>query len=166
MPRRCTICTHPQRREIELAVAAKRPFRDIASRYGITKTSLARHVSAGHVTAAVLQRSREREQRLAEDVLDQLQALRDRALAMLDQVEDRGDARSWAAVAREVRGCLELQAELLGQLRRGVGVQVGVVFGSPAWQRLSAALVEALAPYPDARAAVVRVLSEVAGGGD
>lgn len=163
MPRKCTVCAHPRRRDIEVAIATGQSYRAVARQYGTTKDALRRHLDGGHMAQALARAEAERASE-AGDVLDQLQSLRVRALAMLAEAEGKGDVRAWAAVAREVRECLELQAELLGQLRRGV--QVGVVFATPAWRRLSTALVEALAPYPEARGAVVRVLSEVAGNAD
>lgn len=164
---RCKVCSHPRRREIELALSSGQSYRDVARQHGLTKDSLHRHVRGGH-TGALLAEAREKrvQERVREavDILDELLQLRARAMQMLTHAEEERDARAWAAVSREVRECLELQAELLGQLRRGA--QVGVLVASPAWQRLAAAIVEALAPYPEARSAVVRVLSEVASGGD
>ena len=43
MPRRCTICQHEQAFSINLALRGGEALRDIARRYGTSKTTLARH---------------------------------------------------------------------------------------------------------------------------
>lgn len=43
MARACSICTHPQRREIDAAVAAGTPLRVIAREFATTHTALGRH---------------------------------------------------------------------------------------------------------------------------
>ncbi|NJL30006.1 MAG: hypothetical protein HC897_19990, partial [Thermoanaerobaculia bacterium] len=56
-------------------------------------------------------------------------------------------------IARQI----ELQARLLGELQEGQTVNVLVM---PEWQRVRQLVVEALRPYPEARAAVARVLRD------
>lgn len=48
MPRKCTICEHPQRSEIDAALAAGDPLRNIAKRFGTSTAALSRHKE--HVT--------------------------------------------------------------------------------------------------------------------
>ena len=43
MPRTCTICTHPERVEIDKAILAGEPFRKIAERTGTSTPALFRH---------------------------------------------------------------------------------------------------------------------------
>lgn len=43
MPRVCTICGHPERKEIDGLIADKQSYRSIASRFGVTHTSVTRH---------------------------------------------------------------------------------------------------------------------------
>jgi len=43
MPRACSICTHRQRAEIEIALASGASFRNVAGRYGTSATALHRH---------------------------------------------------------------------------------------------------------------------------
>ena len=52
MPRSCSVCNHPRLREITGDLMARRPYRSIQSRYGISKSALERHVSR-HVTKAL-----------------------------------------------------------------------------------------------------------------
>ena len=50
MSRSCSICTHQDRPAIEAAIGADASFRDIASRFGLSKSSVARH-AASHMPA-------------------------------------------------------------------------------------------------------------------
>lgn len=54
MTRICTVCAHPERREIDKAlVAAANPYRDIARQYGLSKDALLRH-KADHLLAEIV----------------------------------------------------------------------------------------------------------------
>jgi hypothetical protein len=46
MPRTCTVCSHPNRNEIDTALIRSGPLRIIADQYDVSKTSLVRHRSA------------------------------------------------------------------------------------------------------------------------
>ena len=43
MPRRCTICDHPQQEAIDQAFISGQSLRDIAGHYHLSKSALARH---------------------------------------------------------------------------------------------------------------------------
>ena len=49
MPRKCTICRHAQRHEIEADLQAGLPYRDVARRHSISKDAVSRH-RASHVS--------------------------------------------------------------------------------------------------------------------
>ncbi len=53
MPRRCTICTHKSRAEIDKALVVRRPFRAIAGQHGVSKSALVRHHD-DHLPAALV----------------------------------------------------------------------------------------------------------------
>lgn len=54
MTRRCTVCAHPERREIDKAlVAAQLPYRNIAERYAVSPQALLRH-KADHLLAEIV----------------------------------------------------------------------------------------------------------------
>ena len=43
MGRNCTVCIHPAGSDIDAALETDQPLREIAARYGISKTALHRH---------------------------------------------------------------------------------------------------------------------------
>lgn len=174
MARTCTICTHAQRREIDEALVAGKPVRDIAGRYDISKTALQRHKE--HLSGKLVKAAERREERHGTSLLDQLGALTARSQTLLSsifpelqngekQTISPKDARDVSAVVREVRENLRLTAQLTGQLKGdGATVNVGIVLGSPEWGRVTATVMGALLPYPEARVAVADALAGLTHG--
>ncbi len=52
MARPCTVCRHPQRAEIDQALVAGASFRDVAGRFGTSKSALERH-RREHLSTAI-----------------------------------------------------------------------------------------------------------------
>jgi hypothetical protein len=92
----------------------------------------------------------------ADDLLSQVQVLRNRAYALLDSAEEAGDIRAAVVAMREVRECIALLAKVAGELP-GDGTTVNVLVSSD-WARLRSAIMLALAPHPEARIAVADAL--------
>jgi len=161
MPRTCTVCTHPDRAAIDAALVAGEPNRRIAARHAVTEQALRRHQMADHIPARMAKAQEAAEVAQADDLLWDVRTLRSKAYSLLLQAEAAGDIRTALAGVREARGCLELLAKLLGELDDRPQLNVLV---APEWITLRAALLEALRPYPDARAAVSGRLVALEGG--
>ena len=99
----------------ELMVGGQESLRSIARRFGLSKDAVIRH-KAKHLSAVLVQAAERRELLREDNLLDQLQSLHDRAVGLLDRLENRGDLRGATTAIREVRGCLELMAKMMGQL--------------------------------------------------
>lgn len=81
---------------------------------------------------------------------------------LLAVAREAGQGAGMLAAMREARASIELLAKLSGQLRSGDTTTVNIVLSEhPEWQRIRAAMVEALDPYPDASAAVSAALMAV-----
>ena len=159
MPRKCTVCTHEARAEIDRALVAGDTFRHIAARFDTSTGALQRH-KADHLPGRLAKAQEAEEVAQADDLLCQVQDLQARALAILDKAEEAGELRTALSAIREARGNLELLAKLLGELDERPQVNVLV---SPEWLELRAIIVGALEPHPAARGAVLRALE---GAGD
>ena len=72
--------------------------------------------------------------------------------------EEGKDLRIALGAIREARGCVELLGKLAGELQDGATVNV---FISAEWQTVQTAILDALAPHPDARIAVAMALREI-----
>lgn len=113
MPRVCTVCTHPDRLEIDAALVARVDSnRRIAARYGVSENAIRRH-KAEHLPEALVKATEAGELASAEDLLCQAQAMHTRALKILEKAEEAGDLRTALQAIREGRGCLELHARMV-----------------------------------------------------
>lgn len=157
MARRCTICDHAKRDEIDACLVSNETLRDIAGRYGLKRTSLHRHQEK-HLPAQLVQAQEIEEVVRADNLLGQLLHLQKSALAILKQAEGEGSHRTALYAIKQAGDLLALQAKLTGHLSEAPIVNVTV---NQQWLQIRAVVVEALAPYPEARAAVVAALTRV-----
>lgn len=164
MPRRCSVCAHPLRQSVDLALVERKPFRHIAERYDLSASALVRHHDQHLPSSLVLAKQAEEASR-ADGLLLQLLDLRNRALAILDKAEMAGDLRTALAAIRETKGCLELLGKVSGELNDGASASVNVSIAQE-WVSVRYALIKALDPYPEARAAVATALDVHEGRND
>ena len=157
MPRRCTVCTHNEREDIDQALVARQPFRAIARQHGVSKDALIRHHD-DHVPAALVKAQEATEAAQADNLLAQVTGLRDRAIDILDTAVATDDLRVALGAIREARGCLELLGKLAGQLQDGPTVNILV---STEWRGLQTVILKALEPHAAARLAVAEALATV-----
>lgn len=158
MPRRCTICDHPERQAIDRQlVAGESANRRIAAQYGVTEASLRRH-KAEHLTATLLKAQEAAEVAHADDLLDKVRALEKDARRIRDKAEAEGDYKTALSGIRELTRIVELLAKLLGELDERP--QVNVLL-APQWLNVRSVLLAALAPYPQARTSVAEALRSI-----
>jgi len=110
----CSVCTHAERDAIDRALLAGETLRSIAGRFGVSKDAVSRH--RPHIGEALVLAQEIKEVARAETLLDQVQSLNRRALAILDRAEKEGDIRECCTAIRECRGVLELLAKVAGQM--------------------------------------------------
>jgi hypothetical protein len=108
-----------------------------------------------HLTEAMTKAKDAKEAAHGVELLQQVRRLESKAISLLLAAEKSGDFRTALSGVREARGCLELLAKLMGQINDGPTINVVV---SPQWLNIRAVVVQALAPYPDARATVAAAL--------
>ncbi|PPQ30582.1 hypothetical protein [Rhodopila globiformis] len=111
--RKCSICAHSQRREIDSAVMDGCRQYDVARRFKISPDALSRHVRAGHATAA----SSAAPAPAAPRQLDPLAALLNtqaRLVRILDRAERADRGSIFVQAARELRMTIAEIARLTG----------------------------------------------------
>jgi hypothetical protein len=160
MPRRCTVCYHPERHSIDEALVSGSPYRSVAKRFGLSESAVYRH-KAEHLPAHLLKAREAEELARADDLLDQVSHLQTHALDIFERAENAGDLRTALAAISQARGNLELLGKLAGELDERPVMNVLV---STEWATIRAALMDALSPYPEARSAVSGRLLELEGG--
>jgi hypothetical protein len=160
VPRTCTICSHNQRDAIEDAFIDGTPKRRIASHHGVTERAVRHHIREHLPVLLALARDAERAAR-ADSLLDRIEALQSRTLAILEATQETHDHRIALAAIREARGNLELIGEVTRELDRTPTLNLHL---RPEWIELRTMIVGALDDHPDARDAVVRAIASVGNG--
>jgi hypothetical protein len=159
--RRCTICGHQAIAAIDRALIAGRPIRGIARTFGVSEDALGRHCT--HLPKALIKAHDVAETIRADELLAEATALQTIAWQLLLAAEAQEDPRTALMAAREIRGCLDLLARLLGALRDQPTV---TLIAAPEWLAVRGAILQALGPYPEARTAVAgQLLALEAGDG-
>jgi hypothetical protein len=175
MGRPCVTCTHPRRYEIEKGLVEGIPYRILTEKYGPSSASLSRHRNEhlpAHLAKAHESEQAKRLTKLEEhqtarvngntlqalDVAAQLRAINAACLEILQKSRaSEKHSISLGAVDR-IHRQLELQAKLLGELQDN-GPTVNVLV-APEWREVRVTVLQALTPYPEARAAVAEVLTD------
>jgi hypothetical protein len=86
----------------------------------------------------------------ADDLVWQIKQLRNKAISILGQAETACDLKTALMGVREARACIELLAEMEGEINRR---PVFNLYMSAEWIEVRAVLLHALGDFPEARAA-------------
>jgi transposase-like protein len=100
MPRRCTVCDHPESHCIDETLVTGAAYRSVAKRFGLSESAVYRHKTE-HLPAHLLKAREVEEVARADDLLDQVRNLQTHALDILERAEMAGDLRT--ALARSPR---------------------------------------------------------------
>ncbi len=161
MPRACTVCEHPDREAVDRALVAGDANTRLSSVFAVSEQALRRH-KASHLPAKLVMAEKAAEVAEADNLLEQVGDLQRRTMAVLEAAEASQEHRTALAAIREARGNLELLAKLVGQLDERPVVNLNI---SPEWLELRTVIVGALAPYTEARGAVLRAIEGAGDGG-
>jgi hypothetical protein len=145
MARTCTVCTHPDRTAIDLALVNGVSGNAVAAKYRVSEDAVVRH-RGNHLPAALVQAQAAEDVAQADGLLSQLQQLQSDARRIGRKAEDTGDLRTALAGIRELVRIVELDER----------PQVNVLV-APEWVTARSTLLEAQT-YPEARAAVAASL--------
>jgi replicative superfamily II helicase len=145
VPQKCSICSHPDRLEIEREmVSGTGSLRDIAGRFKTSKTALSRHRAhiSECISATVEAQALARSGTLLEDVhagRARAEKLYQAAVSILENALQESDAqnalgaiRSAALALREARSFMALTAEVTGEIKQNPANQIMVVMPATA----------------------------------
>jgi hypothetical protein len=161
VPRRCTVCDHPESHGIDETLVTGAPYRSVARRFELSESAVYRHKTE-HLPVHLLKAREVEEVAQADHLLEQVRNLQAHALNILERAEKAGDLRTALAAIYQARGNLELLGKLAGELDERPVVNLNV---SPEWLELRAVIVGALEPHPAAHGAVLRALEGVGSSG-
>ena len=113
--RKCSVCNHPDRNEIDKALVTRSTsYRNVSERYGVSVGALSRH-KANHLPRLVeAAKASEAAQAVTSGaaLIDELDSLLNRALAILEAAEGSGQLRVALQAIREARECIKTCADL------------------------------------------------------
>jgi hypothetical protein len=176
---RCQVCRHEERWRIELLRAGGASLDSLATKFSVDRDAIWRHwnrhvsaeMKAGYLAGPVqLQDLAAKAADTGSSVLDHLHAVRTILMGHLSSATEAGDGRAAAYIAGRLTATLEVIARIsgeLGDLARSVNFNVtniAMLAEHPAFATLQATMLRALAPFPDARAAVVAALRDLEPG--
>jgi hypothetical protein len=159
-----SITKHPDRAQIERDLAVGIPVRRLVRKYGVGRDALYRHRKRlpPQLKAAMLAQSLRPGVDLdelrtveSEGLLVHLASQRARLLLWQDACASAEQFQVASAISAQIHRNLELVGKLVGEFaQHHVTTSVSVLL-SPQYLELRSALLRALQPFPDARAAVV-----------
>ena len=157
--RPCATCKSGNKAEIErLLMTREVTTEEISTRFGVSQGSLVRH-RANHLPIATRVEAdsaiAEAEGERATSLLEDASNLRRKALDILAEAESSGKLLVCLQAIREAGRLIELQGKLMGQIDTSTTVNISL---APVLVSLQSAIMTALAPFPDARRAVVMAL--------
>ena len=154
MGRPCSVCAHAARATIDQAIVQDTAYRVIARQHGLDHDAVRRHAD-NHLPVALAQAKEAEEVAHGDDLLAQLRDLQATTLRLLTTAERAGKLTAAVLAVGQARQNIELLAELLNQLDRRPTLNLLI---APEWLTVRAALLTALQPFPEARAAVAERL--------
>jgi hypothetical protein len=168
---RCTVCRHPERFRVELAMAAGVALQALGRKYGLNRRALDRH-SRNHVTEerraqlvagpVKLHELAERAAEMGMSLVDYTNLVLSVLLTQFTAAGEAGDRVGTAMLAWRVTEVLRLQATLTGDLQRAGAVVTNntLVLASPVMAELVGLLERSLEPYPEAAEAVLAAIRQ------
>jgi hypothetical protein len=172
----CTVCRHPEKWRIELLRAGGAGIDALAAKFGVSRDAIFRHWHA-HVTDAMkagylcgpseMANLADKAALEGDCVLDYLRLCRTALTSQLAAASEAGDPRTAAYVAGQLTKTLETIGKITGELGELARSSINItnnniaIMNSPQFATLQATLLRALAPFPDARSAVVLALRDL-----
>jgi hypothetical protein len=114
LPRKCSLCIHDRREQIEQALLCGDSYRIVAQRFTVSRDAVARH--RRHLPAALAHARELKEVVHGDSLLAQLRELTSEAQRIKGMAEKAGDHRTMLAAVRELCRIVELIAKLSGEL--------------------------------------------------
>jgi hypothetical protein len=167
----CTICKHPSRPQIDLALASGVGSKFVAQRFRVSRHAVYRHARS-HLTPEVraaiatklLQREGDIRKVLLEEgasIVDGLRPLRGALYHLFLSATESGDWKAATSISARIHESFQLSAKLTGELLPHATTNITNIVLSPDYQRLRSELLRALVRHPDAHRDVVAIFQRV-----
>jgi len=163
MARKCSVCKHSKREEIDQAIVDGVSYRAISRQYGVGRDAVRRH-ALHHLPQTLAKAHEAAEAVRADDLLARARTYQAKAEHLLLKAEADGDYNTALRGIKEARACLELLARMRAELEAQREAEVITIDQIEGWDEIQEEILEALKPYPEAREAVRKALLEASQG--
>lgn len=123
MPRICTICTNPDRQEIDRQLVEGTAFPAIAALFRVSADALGRH-KANHIPAQLVEAQTAEAASQADELMTKIASLDADAQSIFDQAKRKGDFKTALSALRERARVTELLAKIKGELDERAQVNI------------------------------------------
>jgi hypothetical protein len=170
---RCSICAHPDRVLIEATRIAGASLDTIAAKYKISRDSIFRHMKkhvsdeqrADYLASIPMAELAEKAATEGVSVLQYFSIIRATLMQQFQLAASVNDKNATAILAGRLTEVLREIGRITGELGSMAANNITInnvsILNSPVFANLQANLLHALAPYPEARAAVVMALRQM-----
>jgi hypothetical protein len=171
---RCVVCNHVDRVRIEFAHVSGASLDSIAAQFKVSRDAVWRHCQkhltdndrSEYLAAVPLKELAEKAAVEGMSVLEHLSIVRATLMRQFQLAASVNDRQGTATLAGRLTECLRAIGQLTGELGSMVANNLTInnttnILNSPVFANLQANLLTALAPYTDARAAVVQALRQM-----
>jgi len=151
---KCLVCISDDKDAINEKLISGVSVRSLAEEYNISKSAISRHRTT-HLPRDLVKSKQLSEIDAADKLVERIEGLYERAVALITIAEQDKKYAPAVSAIKEARASLELLARISGELKSGT--HLTLVY-SPQWVELRQVLVQALEPFPEAKAVVVGAL--------
>jgi hypothetical protein len=156
----CTICSHEERHQINVALVHREPYRHIASRHGVSTGALQRH-SREHLPVLLVKAHEAIERDDAEGLAGELIKVKEDVHRLRAKAEEEGDVRAALLGCDKALKALELQAKIEQLIQTTPTFNIHL---NTEWIELRTAIIRALESHPEARESFLNALKSVSDG--
>jgi hypothetical protein len=172
--KRCIVCAHPERARIEFAKVSGASLDNIAATFKISRDAVHRHClnhltdadRADYLAAVPMKDLAEKAAVEGMSVLEYFSIIRGVLMSQFQLANSINDRQAVSTLAGRLTETLRAIANITGEMGSMAANSISItnnvnILNSPIVANLQANLLQALAPYPDARAAVVIALRQM-----
>ena len=155
MSRRCAICSHPQRLEIEREIIRGATRASVSRKYGMSTTAVYRHETK-HIPQLLVKARDVATIASADILIAELKGLKDTAEEIMVQCKEDKNYRASLYAIQQLKGLIELTAKLCGELKT---THTSIVVNAE-WITLKTVIFGVLEDFPDAKHALIEALRQ------
>jgi hypothetical protein len=171
--KRCIVCSHPDRVLIEAARVAGCSLDTIAAKNGISRDAIFRHMKnhvddatrADYLAAVPMKDLASRAAEEGVSVLEYFSIIRGILMQQFQLANSLNDRSAVSTLAGRLTECLRAIGSISGEMSNmainHLTVNNTTILNSPIFANIQASMLHALAPYSEARAAVVTALRQM-----